>query len=139
MFFFRLLWMVFGRYVLKLVDQFSFLDSMVLRLLFLSTPVVIKHVSTYFPNFDICKMFKTVGELLCPAYHELCSTHPTSLSRQCPNSCNLNGDCVDGRCHCFVGFHGHDCSKRKFLIPLPCSAFNEDLFLVNFGHLVSSY
>ncbi|XP_057470330.1 uncharacterized protein LOC130759202 [Actinidia eriantha] len=57
-----------------------------------------------FPGFN--------GELLCPAYHELCSTHPASLSRQCPNSCSLNGDCVEGRCHCFVGFHGHDCSKR---------------------------
>ena len=136
MFFLRLLWMVFGRHVLKLVVQFSFLDSMVLHLLFLLSPVVTKRLSICFPNFDICLMFQTVGELLCPAYHELCSTHQASVSRQCANSCNLNGDCVDGRCHCFVGFHGHDCSKRKLLIPLPYFAFNEDLFLSNFAHLV---
>ncbi|GMY28475.1 leishmanolysin-like peptidase [Fagus crenata] len=52
------------------------------------------------------------GELNCPAYHELCSTGPVLGSGHCPNSCSFNGDCVDGRCNCFVGFHGHDCSKR---------------------------
>lgn len=57
-----------------------------------------------FPGFN--------GELICPAYHELCNTYSNPLSRQCPNSCNFNGDCVDGRCHCLPGFHGHDCSKR---------------------------
>ncbi|KAK8642462.1 hypothetical protein V6N13_011804 [Hibiscus sabdariffa] len=58
-----------------------------------------------FPGFN--------GELFCPAYHELCSTQPVSLSGQCANSCNLNGDCVNRKCHCFLGFHGHDCSKRS--------------------------
>ncbi|XP_044474515.1 uncharacterized protein LOC123202619 [Mangifera indica] len=58
-----------------------------------------------FPGFN--------GELICPAYHELCSTDPISMSGQCPNSCNFNGDCVDGQCHCFLGFHGHDCSERS--------------------------
>ncbi|KAJ0085565.1 hypothetical protein Patl1_09091 [Pistacia atlantica] len=38
---------------------------------------------------------------------------PISISGQCPDSCNFNGDCVDGQCHCFLGFHGHDCSKRS--------------------------
>ncbi|GMP45085.1 hypothetical protein CsSME_00013738 [Camellia sinensis var. sinensis] len=57
-----------------------------------------------FPGFN--------GELVCPAYHELCSTDPVSESRQCPNSCNFNGDCIDGTCNCFLGFHGPDCSKR---------------------------
>ncbi|KAI4316786.1 hypothetical protein L6164_024731 [Bauhinia variegata] len=57
-----------------------------------------------FPGFN--------GELICPAYHELCRTVPVVLSGQCPNACNFNGDCVDGRCHCFLGFHGHDCSRR---------------------------
>ncbi|XP_021718690.1 uncharacterized protein LOC110686392 [Chenopodium quinoa] len=52
------------------------------------------------------------GELVCPAYHELCSTSSLPISGQCPNSCNLNGDCVNGRCRCFLGFHGHDCNKR---------------------------
>ncbi|KAK2660467.1 hypothetical protein Ddye_007000 [Dipteronia dyeriana] len=58
-----------------------------------------------FPGFN--------GELICPAYHELCSTSTISVFGQCPNSCNFNGDCVDGRCQCFLGFHGHDCSKRS--------------------------
>ncbi|XP_062160225.1 uncharacterized protein LOC133867467 [Alnus glutinosa] len=57
-----------------------------------------------FPGFN--------GELMCPAYYELCSTGPLG-SGHCPNSCNFNGDCVDGRCNCFLGFHGHDCSKRS--------------------------
>ncbi|TYH18550.1 hypothetical protein ES288_A05G280700v1 [Gossypium darwinii] len=57
-----------------------------------------------FPGFN--------GELICPAYHELCSAGPVPVSGQCPNSCNFNGDCVSGKCRCFPGFHGHDCSKR---------------------------
>ncbi|KAB5568973.1 hypothetical protein DKX38_002766 [Salix brachista] len=58
-----------------------------------------------FPGFN--------GELICPAYQELCSTVSVPVPGQCPSSCNFNGDCVDGRCHCFIGFHGHDCSKRS--------------------------
>ncbi|KAI3516059.1 hypothetical protein L1887_14968 [Cichorium endivia] len=56
-----------------------------------------------FPGFN--------GELICPAYHELCSVNPLLVSKKFPNSCNSNGDCVDGKCLCFVGFDGHDCSK----------------------------
>ncbi|KAF7829702.1 leishmanolysin-like peptidase [Senna tora] len=58
-----------------------------------------------FPGFN--------GELICPAYHELCSTNPVVVAGQCPRSCNFNGDCVEGRCRCFLGFHGHDCSRRS--------------------------
>lgn len=58
-----------------------------------------------FPGFN--------GELICPAYHELCNTGSVSVPGQCPSSCNFNGDCVDGKCHCFLGFNGHDCSKRS--------------------------
>ncbi|XP_047157169.1 uncharacterized protein LOC124828014 [Vigna umbellata] len=58
-----------------------------------------------FPGFN--------GELICPAYHELCNTDPIAVSGQCPNSCNFNGDCVDGKCRCFLGFHGNDCSRRS--------------------------
>ncbi|KAK7321737.1 hypothetical protein VNO77_32636 [Canavalia gladiata] len=61
--------------------------------------------SILFPGFN--------GELICPAYHELCNTDPMVVSGQCPSACNFNGDCVDGRCHCFLGFHGHDCSSRS--------------------------
>ncbi|MCL7035439.1 hypothetical protein MKW94_001301 [Papaver nudicaule] len=53
------------------------------------------------------------GQLICPAYHELCRSVPVPVSGQCSNSCNFNGDCVDGKCRCFLGFHGHDCSKRS--------------------------
>ncbi|CAK8569593.1 unnamed protein product [Lathyrus sativus] len=53
------------------------------------------------------------GALICPAYHELCNTDTVVDSRKCPNACNFNGDCVDGSCHCFLGFHGHDCSRRS--------------------------
>ncbi|XP_054798436.1 uncharacterized protein LOC129303266 [Prosopis cineraria] len=57
-----------------------------------------------FPGFN--------GELICPAYHELCTTNPVEVPGQCPSSCNFNGDCIDGKCRCFLGFHGHDCSRR---------------------------
>ncbi|MED6197393.1 hypothetical protein PIB30_056048 [Stylosanthes scabra] len=58
-----------------------------------------------FPGFN--------GELICPAYNELCNTGPVDVSGQCSHSCNFNGDCVDGRCHCFIGFYGQDCGKRS--------------------------
>ncbi|KAJ4815085.1 Leishmanolysin-like peptidase [Rhynchospora pubera] len=65
-----------------------------------------------FPGFN--------GELICPAYHELCgSSKAVALVGQCPQSCSYNGDCVDGRCRCFLGFHGRDCSKRS--CPAGCS------------------
>ncbi|KAK9165605.1 hypothetical protein Scep_000796 [Stephania cephalantha] len=64
-----------------------------------------------FPGFN--------GELICPAYSELCSIAPASVSYHCPKSCNFNGDCVDGKCNCFIGYHGHDCSKRA--CPGSCS------------------
>ncbi|KAI9118354.1 hypothetical protein K1719_010686 [Acacia pycnantha] len=64
-----------------------------------------------FPGFN--------GELICPAYHELCSTNTLAMPGQCPNACNFNGDCIDGSCHCFIGFHGHDCSKQS--CPSNCS------------------
>ncbi|OEL38427.1 Uncharacterized protein BAE44_0000552 [Dichanthelium oligosanthes] len=37
----------------------------------------------------------------------------------CPKLCSFNGDCIDGTCHCFPGFHGRDCSKRS--CPDKCS------------------
>ena len=68
-------------------------------------------------------LFLPAGELICPAYHELCSTGSISIPGQCPGSCDFNGDCVDGKCHCFVGFHGHDCSKRKLLESISINQF----------------
>ncbi|CAL9173283.1 unnamed protein product [Musa hybrid cultivar] len=59
------------------------------------------------------------GELICPAYHELCSGAPVPIIGQCPGSCSFNGDCIDGECHCFLGFHGDDCSQRS--CPRNCS------------------
>ncbi|XP_071710687.1 uncharacterized protein [Rutidosis leptorrhynchoides] len=70
-----------------------------------------------FPGFN--------GELICPSYHELCSVNPHLMSQQCPDSCNSNGDCVNGKCVCFLGFDGHDCSKRS--CPSKCSAHGKCL------------
>ncbi|CAI9777817.1 unnamed protein product [Fraxinus pennsylvanica] len=53
------------------------------------------------------------GELICPAYYELCHVDPVPASGQCPNSCNFNGDCIDGKCRCFLGFEGYDCNRRS--------------------------
>ncbi|KAE9588445.1 putative leishmanolysin [Lupinus albus] len=61
--------------------------------------------SVQFPGFN--------GELICPAYHELCNADPVAVSGPCPSGCNFNGDCVEGKCYCFLGFHGQDCSIRS--------------------------
>lgn len=77
-------------------------------------------------------MLLSVGELICPAYHELCGTGSVSVPGQCPDSCNFNGDCVDGRCHCFLGFHGHDCSQRELLYHSICHLRDGINFTLNF-------
>ncbi|KAH9325918.1 hypothetical protein KI387_006096, partial [Taxus chinensis] len=59
------------------------------------------------------------GELLCPAYNELCGDSSLDLHGRCPHSCNYNGECIDGKCHCFLGFIGSDCSTRT--CPADCS------------------
>ncbi|XP_074574653.1 uncharacterized protein LOC141831121 [Curcuma longa] len=57
------------------------------------------------------------GELICPPYDELC--RHLNVNGQCYNSCSFNGDCIDGKCQCFLGFHGNDCSKKS--CPRKCS------------------
>ncbi|KAL2649366.1 hypothetical protein R1flu_017494 [Riccia fluitans] len=52
------------------------------------------------------------GELMCPPYHELCNKVAPKLPGECPNACNLNGECVSGLCKCFIGYSGDDCSNR---------------------------
>ncbi|GLJ40295.1 hypothetical protein SUGI_0828070 [Cryptomeria japonica] len=59
------------------------------------------------------------GELLCPPYNELCGDNSLTLHGQCPNSCNYNGECIGGKCHCFLGFIGNDCRTRT--CPANCS------------------
>ncbi|KAL3640812.1 hypothetical protein CASFOL_015780 [Castilleja foliolosa] len=65
------------------------------------------------------------GELICPAYHELCNADPLPVTGQCLNSCHFNGDCIDGTCHCFLGFEGPDCSQRS--CPNNCGGHGECL------------
>jgi hypothetical protein len=33
----------------------------------------------------------------------------------CFNGCSGHGDCVDYSCHCWVGYHGDDCSVSKYI------------------------
>lgn len=107
----RLLWREYGNFALKLVDQFDF-------------PVLMVKFALYLPERRITHCIKSseplmlwfVGDLICPAYHELCSTAVVSVLGQCPYSCNFNGDCVDGKCRCLLGYHGHDCRHRKSLV-----------------------
>ena len=117
--------MAFGKYVPKLVDRFSFQASMASVFPSFWRSIICLYILQsqslylYFKSLT----YETSGELICPAYHELCSIDPVPLPGQCPNSCNFNGDCVDGRCHCFLGFNGHDCSKRMFLTPFHMPPF----------------
>ncbi|XP_075938509.1 tenascin-R-like [Anarhichas minor] len=39
-----------------------------------------------------------------------CSIKPED---ECPNECSDQGRCVDGKCVCFPGFHGPDCSESN--------------------------
>ncbi|XLS93730.1 hypothetical protein HN51_069738, partial [Arachis hypogaea] len=59
-------------------------------------PIALK---TYHPS-----LYSPIGELICPAYHELCNTAPVAVSGQCPNACNFNGDFVEGRYNYFLDF-----------------------------------
>eukprot|EP00951_Prasinocladus_malaysianus_P005624 scaffold39670_cov46-Prasinocladus_malaysianus.AAC.1 len=43
----------------------------------------------------------------CPEPGEICP----SLS--CPEDCSTNGRCLDGKCQCFLGYTGADCSKAR--------------------------
>ncbi|XP_067217976.1 tenascin-N [Chanodichthys erythropterus] len=36
---------------------------------------------------------------------------PDCSVSSCPDECNDNGRCVDGRCVCYEGYTGHDCSQ----------------------------
>lgn len=108
--------MAYGKYAPKLVDQFNFRVLMVLSLLIFTLPI--GNHNDYFCGFLNCVilfLLQTLGELICPAYHELCDVDPEPVSGQCPNACNFNGDCINGRCSCFLGFNGYDCSQRKLL------------------------
>uniref|UniRef100_A0A8C7UP23 Tenascin C n=1 Tax=Oncorhynchus mykiss TaxID=8022 RepID=A0A8C7UP23_ONCMY len=37
---------------------------------------------------------------------------PNCTESECPNFCQDQGRCVDGKCVCFEGFHGDDCSME---------------------------
>eukprot|EP00897_Mesotaenium_endlicherianum_P009795 jgi/Mesen1/8844/ME000053S08253 len=57
-----------------------------------------------FPGFN--------GALDCPAFTELCHMSPlATMAGECPNGCSRGGDCVEGTCHCFLGYSGADCSQ----------------------------
>ncbi|XP_036452417.1 tenascin-N isoform X2 [Colossoma macropomum] len=58
--------------------------------------------------------------------HDLCSCKcdpgwegPDCSVSSCPDDCNDNGFCVDGRCICHAGYTGHDCSL--LLCPSNCN------------------
>lgn len=57
----------------------------------------------------------SVGDLICPMYHELCDDPVPSMPGQCPHDCHQNGDCNNGKCTCFLGYSGDHCSERKSL------------------------
>ncbi|CAD7698780.1 unnamed protein product, partial [Ostreobium quekettii] len=40
----------------------------------------------------------------CPPSRDICDFWG------CPNDCSRNGQCYKGKCHCFLGFGGEDCS-----------------------------
>lgn len=53
------------------------------------------------------------GDLVCPPYNELCGSTVPYIPGACPHACNLNGECINGECHCFLGFSGEYCNQRK--------------------------
>ena len=83
-------------------------------------------------SFSHRSYFCSEGELICPVYHELCATVPVPVTGQCPKSCSFNGDCIDGTCHCFPGFHGHDCSRSEYMFSLGFYFLHNDIGCVFF-------
>jgi hypothetical protein len=60
---------------------------------------------------------------VCPPYYELCDSTLPYIPGECPHACYLNGECVNGECHCFLGFSGEYCNQRKsahLLLLLDC-------------------
>lgn len=84
----------------------------------------------------------SVGDLICPMYHELCDDPVPSMPGQCPHDCHQNGDCNNGKCTCFLGYSGDHCSERKSLfywtldvrgtVNRPWNICIEDMFLFKF-------
>uniref|UniRef100_H3C4W0 Teneurin-4 n=1 Tax=Tetraodon nigroviridis TaxID=99883 RepID=H3C4W0_TETNG len=46
-------------------------------------------------------------------------TTATDSIDDCPSNCFMNGDCIAGKCHCFLGFKGPDCGRAA--CPVLCS------------------
>ncbi|KAM3874145.1 tenascin-like [Diretmus argenteus] len=44
---------------------------------------------------------------------------PNCTEPECPNDCQEQGRCVDGKCECFQGFSGEDCTLLEFC-PVDC-------------------
>uniref|UniRef100_A0A8C2WQQ1 Tenascin Cb n=1 Tax=Cyclopterus lumpus TaxID=8103 RepID=A0A8C2WQQ1_CYCLU len=45
---------------------------------------------------------------------------PNCTEPECPNDCQDQGRCVDGKCECFEGFGGFDCSELIYCGELTC-------------------
>jgi hypothetical protein len=61
---------------------------------------------------------------VCPPYYELCDSTLPYIPGECRHACYLNGECVNGECHCFLGFNGEYCNQRKsahLLLLLDCT------------------
>jgi len=43
----------------------------------------------------------------CPPPSDFCRTVG------CPNDCSANGDCANGKCQCYLGYYGAECSDRQ--------------------------
>ncbi|XP_046904527.1 tenascin isoform X2 [Hypomesus transpacificus] len=59
----------------------------------------------------------------CSCVCELGWKGPNCSEPECPNDCQDQGRCVDGRCVCFEGFAGDDCSVE--LCPVDCGENGE--------------
>ncbi|KAK1317921.1 hypothetical protein QJS10_CPA05g01604 [Acorus calamus] len=81
-----------------------------------------------FPGFN--------GELICPAYHELCSTAPVSLYAICDEQCSLHGGvCDNGVCEFRCSdYAGYTCQNSSTLLPIL-----ETCKVVLVGHAVGQH
>uniref|UniRef100_A0A4W5NVC2 Teneurin-3 n=1 Tax=Hucho hucho TaxID=62062 RepID=A0A4W5NVC2_9TELE len=64
----------------------------------------------------LCLYGETQGECIVSGINHL--SHLQSVM-ECPHNCHGNGDCLSGRCRCFPGFLGPDCSRAS--CPVLCS------------------
>lgn len=81
----------------------------------LSTPIIVSQSRSLSVHVSFVSLRLSLSDALCQSFS--CCVH--LFSDQCPVVCNNQGEIVEGRCRCFQGFKGPDCSLREHMCVVP--------------------